>query len=823
MFRVADCKDADLHIQILVAVDDVVAAIALDGVASVAAEDDVATIKAGDAHAQDGLQALDQGDALSVEHTAEIARGAALCERCPVCGHVIGALEHIVKARAGETFDRLELVECSIFRQHRCFVEDDRDREIGIHAQRVVLVCRPVKAGHTHHLAATRAAHENIVAAFADELVEAAVTEEHVVPVDAVMGEDFVEVVAGGAVERTGFYPVIALVAEDTFGVLVAVDEVVAFTGEHLRTFVGAEEDEVLAGTAEHEVEARSGMHHVIARTGLDVVVAACVLDDVVAVATIDDVVAEPALELVVAGVAEEGIVADTGRNDVIAGGTAHHHVIVARIAKIVAVRAGSSRIVTHDERGQDTTADRVATLEGTVAVQIVELTGRVDFEDEAGRREHVRGQVRRVGIAHDHGGEGVVFHLAEQVQTVEALQIVEAITTLQPLHLRFEDEVERRSEHAAERHDLLGQAADPEIDILESAQAVSIGALRVEEVEGVCLDRQSAKRLIEDQCHGSIALALKRGLRGDQLMRSVGRNEVDDRGLVLEVTGIVYPALIGLEPHILRGRLVEGAARFIEGRHARITTASEVDRGEVQRQAEQVVPQRTGHELVDLVAHLTGHAADDGTGRDIIINRSARSGERGRVEEALDEADVVGGKISAEPVDGLGQHRVAEAIDHMRKLGNDRRIHGGVEAIGHEERIDGRLDLAGELLEHEVLILHLGAELGCLEQALAVPDQSRGGCRQARDIDGQPFVEERDCLCLRSAAIEDGLGVGEGDFLCMIDQTVVFGVEHVVHGRQADVLVGATVAGNEVSVEQLVVVFAVDWDVAADFRIAVR
>ena len=63
-----------------------------------------------------------------------------------------------------------------------------------------------------------------------------------------------------------------------------------------------------------------------------------------------------------------------------------------------------------------------------------------------------------RVGVPHDHCGEGVVLHLAEQVQAVEPLQIVEAVAILQLLHLHFEDEVEGRAQHAAERHDLLRQ-----------------------------------------------------------------------------------------------------------------------------------------------------------------------------------------------------------------------------------------------------------------------------------------------------------------------------------------------------------------------------
>ena len=44
---------------------------------------------------------------------------------------------------------------------------------------------------------------------------------------------------------------------------------------------------------------------------------------------------------------------------------------------------------------------------------------------------------------------------------------------------------------------------------------------------------------------------------------------------------------------------------------------------GEVERQAEQVVAQRLGDELVDLVADLAGHAAHDGAGR--LLRRRGR------------------------------------------------------------------------------------------------------------------------------------------------------------------------------------------------------
>ena len=93
--------------------------------------------------------------------------------------------------------------------------------------------------------------------------------------------------------------------------------------------------------------------------------------------------------------------------------------------------------------------------------------------------------------------------------------------------------------------------------------------------------------------------------------------------------------------------------------------------------------------------------------------------------------------------------------------------------------------DLATELLEHQVLVLHLGDELRRLEEALAVapaggpgtvPESARSGVAVIMrvDVGGQP---------------------------------VVLGVEDRVDGGQPDVLVAATVTGDEVAVEQGVVV----------------
>ncbi|MNE92601.1 hypothetical protein D3C80_1903450 [compost metagenome] len=67
----------------------------------------------------------------------------------------------------------------------------------------------------------------------------------------------------------------------------------------------------------------------------------------------------------------------------------------------------------------------------------------------------------------------------------------------------------------------------------------------------------------------------------------------------------------------------------------------------------------------------------------------------------------------------------MAEAIDGVGELGNDRGVDIGFVALGRADKhVDLRLNGAREFLEHQVLVLHLGAELGDLEQAFAIPHQ---------------------------------------------------------------------------------------------------
>ena len=136
-------------------------------------------------------------------------------------------------------------------------------------------------------------------------------------------------------------------------------------------------------------------------------------------------------------------------------------------------------------------------------------------------------------------------------------------------------------------------------------------------------------------------------------------------------------------------------------------------------------------------------------------------------------------------------EHRVAEAVDRVGELGLDGRV--DVRAVD-VERPDGGLHLASELLEHEVLVLHLGHEAGGLEEALAVPAVGRLGDRQ---------------LPLRQRRNAGRGGVSGEHVLDVVDQAVVLGVEDLVDRGERDVLVAATVTADEVRVQHLVVVGA--------------
>ncbi|KFC68862.1 hypothetical protein FG93_03483 [Bosea sp. LC85] len=219
--------------------------------------------------------------------------------------------------------------------------------------------------------------------------------------------------------------------------------------------------------------------------------------------------------------------------------------------------------------------------------------------------------------------------------------------------------------------------------------------------------------------------------------MRAVSCDEVDQRGRVLHRQREVVPALVRLHAAVLRV-LIELAAGLVERGNAGIASPRDVERPKIEGQADEIVAQRIGDVLVDLVADLASHAGQDRCGGSL----GCRAGciEGNRIQEGIEQRDIrldgIAVRVELDHVDRVGEHRMPEAIDDMGEFGDDPGIdHRGV---GEHERIDVRRNGTRELLEDEVLIDHLGREPAGLEETLAIPDQCVElslRCRHRRDI----------------------------------------------------------------------------------------
>ena len=193
----------------------------------------------------------------------------------------------------------------------------------------------------------------------------------------------------------------------------------------------------------------------------------------------------------------------------------------------------------------------------------------------------------------------------------------------------------------------------------------------------------------------------------------------------MLQVEPELEPVRVGRHRRVV-GRGEELRSHRVQRRDALASPARDVDRRQVERQTDERVPHGVGDELIQLVADLSRQAANDAADR--LVGRQRPSGpsvvERGRVEERIEQSFVVSCPVGIDACDHLGQHRVTEAIDRVRELGRDHPVDIGDAA---QKRGDQRLNLARELLEHDVLVFHLGDEPRRLEQALPVtPTRAR-------------------------------------------------------------------------------------------------
>ena len=145
---------------------------------------------------------------------------------------------------------------------------------------------------------------------------------------------------------------------------------------------------------------------------------------------------------------------------------------------QLVLVAVGRGRVVV-DRAGAGDRRDRRAALTSWSARP---LYGRdvAELELAVGGRERVGLQrVRAVGVALDHLGERVALELGAQVHAGRAGQVVEPVTVLQVLQLRLEDVVEGAAQQAAEQVGHLGEATDPQVDVVEAGGGHAVGVAR--------------------------------------------------------------------------------------------------------------------------------------------------------------------------------------------------------------------------------------------------------------------------------------------------------------------------------------------------------
>ncbi|CAB4556402.1 unannotated protein [freshwater metagenome] len=763
-------RRAELHVEPQVTVDDVVPTATFDQVAAETTEDDLTAGEHSGERREECGEALHPGDAGGGELAADHRHGL-----------VVAPAQRVVPVVAGQTLDRVVPVAVvDDARGQRCEIEV----QIRLGGLGVTLVDGPVETECACVLLDSGPGDHDIVAALGVVVVVATVAHEHVVAGGVQVVEERGTVVALQQVgTAAALLPVVAVVAEHRVRVVAAEDDVVPGTTEGLG-HVRAGDHEVVAAATLVQVETRPGAEVVVTVAALEDVVTEGVGDDVVAETTDRLVVADPALDAVVAVVAPDRVVAVARAHAVTVGGAVHRHVGATRVAH----RAVGHP---HEQRRLVVRGTRIVG-DGTFGSEELQV------EVVVRPAEHVGRKVRGVGVAHDHLGEGVPLELHEQVQTCRAGEVVEPVAVLQALHLQLEHVVEGRAENAAERRLRLGETTHPEIDVVETGDARVGGGVgpvtgrehevlrvrRRRRVGRVGSDQQRSRLAAGSDAAGDDRTVVVGVERRDDRVGAVGRDEVDERRGRGEVEPEVVPTPVRHELRT-RGRRVERLAGVVEAGETGVASTCDVEHGQVERQPDEAVAQRIGDELVDLVAHLGRHATEHRTG--CLVGGVHRGPdaveERRRVEEGVEQRDVVRRTVRLEAEHVLVEHRVTEAVHGVRELGGD--VDLDVRLVAGEH-VHHRLDLAGELLEGEVLVLHLGHEAGGLEEALTVPGAT-----------GElPFGEHH-----RVDGRDQVLDVGH--------EPVVLAVEHVVDGGETDVLVRTTVTGHEVRAEHLVVVRA--------------
>ncbi len=591
-----------LDMQASVAVDHVVTAAPGEEVTTATAEQDVAARERHRPFWEVVGQARDQVDIRQLVEGVDLG--------------VVGALDEVVELRAACRFGLDEEVADSVAAERLWLVDELASRHVDADTVVLVLPRCPVEVAQ-HDVVAAEALHAVAAEPAVEDVV--ALDQRHLAGGCALVTDN--QIAADATLD-----PVVAFVALDLVVILAAEDDVIAEPAEDVVDALAAI-DVVIAIAAEHDVGADPGADGVVARVTPDGVIARRVGDGVVAGSAVEEIVAVVAVYPVIAAVAPDGVVVGLSRQKpVITLGAAQHHRIAEEV--IVTDEVDSAvgqdldqlrpghRIVQPGRRiGRDPVAVRV---EDEVAVGVALEVGR--GLDSVFRREKDAGaEMLSAGVLHDQLGERVGLDLAAEVDALDARQVVEPVAILQVLELVLEDEVERRAEQAAEQVLLLGQAADPKIDVVEPCdrtcaplrmhgerigEIVSVGPQAVHEIVSVLVGcvaglacRIDAHR---DEIQRRSALAGQCALPGDRGMGAVGRDEIDDRGVMLQEQAEFVPVRVRLEIGVVR-LAVDLVADQVDRRHAGVAATRDVESGEVERQPQQVVAQGPGHELVDL------------------------------------------------------------------------------------------------------------------------------------------------------------------------------------------------------------------------------
>ena len=214
----------------------------------------------------------------------------------------------------------------------------------------------------------------------------------------------------------------------------------------------------------------------------------------------------------------------------VVAGGATHHHMLNAAIADGAV--------------GQPAEQGGLAPGGGEIIEDGTTGANPAGFEVERGRAEHIPWQMHCRGVAHHNVAEGLLFQLGEHIQPSGTAEVVETVMVLQLQHLGAKHIGKGGAQHAAKGLEFLRQAADPEVDILQTPQGTSgIDSCCIQEVLGV----EIACCRCADQGSGGGAPCRIRCCPNDCGVGAVSSDEVGEGFGMPDVQAEIVPARVGL------------------------------------------------------------------------------------------------------------------------------------------------------------------------------------------------------------------------------------------------------------------------------------